>query len=74
MCVRDRSHTSEGYLIPLDYLLVQVLYFYTKPVDGTLGQSMSCSEKRTSFPGEVSQLLTFLHLLMFTKKQWGITY
>jgi hypothetical protein len=24
-------------LIPLDDLLLKVLYFYTKPVDGTLG-------------------------------------
>jgi len=40
MCVRQRSRTIEGYLIPLDYLLLHVLYFYAKAVDGTLGQSM----------------------------------
>jgi len=38
MCVRGRSHTNKGYLIPCDYLILQVLYLYTKPVEGTLGQ------------------------------------
>jgi hypothetical protein len=26
MCVRERFHTSKGYLIPFDYLLLKVLY------------------------------------------------